>query len=143
MKKLLLLFILLASMLFSFNVEAKEYSNEDSSRGIYANLTSNLYYQNGKVIGETKNNFTLFPSEIEVRLTLYMSYQYEADFSNMTYITSNYIEDLNMGNTISVSANGIYDTYWYFDVYFVIDGSKVNNNFYRAYIDQYGNFSLI
>lgn len=143
MKKLLLLFILLASMLFSFNVEAKEYSNEDSYRGIYANLTSNLYYQDGQVIGETKNNFTLFPSKIEVRLTLYMSYQYEADFSNMTYITSNYIEDLNMGNTISVSANGIYDTYWYFDVYFVIDGSKVNNNFYRAYIDQYGNFSLI
>ena len=143
MKKILLLFILLSSMLFSLNVEAREYSNENSSRGIYVNLKSNLYYQDRQVIGETKNNFTLFPSTVKVRLTLYMSYQYEADFSNMTFMTSNHTEDLDVGNSISVCANGINNTYWYFDVYCVIDGNKVNNYYYRAYIDQYGNFSLM
>ena len=110
-------------MLFSLNVEAREYSNENSFRGIYVNLKSNLYYQDRQVIGETKNNFTLFPSSVKVRLTLYMSYQYEADFSNMTFMTSNHTEDLDMGNSISVCANGINNTYWYFDVYCVIDGN--------------------
>ena len=52
MKKILLLFILLSSMLFSLNVEAREYSNENSSRGIYVNLKSNLTLCNNNLMFE-------------------------------------------------------------------------------------------
>ena len=41
-----------------------------------------------------KNKFTLFPSVVTVRVELYISDTYQDNYTNMTLVASNYINDL-------------------------------------------------
>ena len=73
--------------------------------GIYTDLQFVLNGENGTVTASVKNKFTLFPSTVTVNLELYRSQKYEDNVSAMTLVASNYIYDLDQGETLSVTAS--------------------------------------
>ena len=51
-----------------------------------------------------KNSFTLFPSTVPVTIELYFSETYTTYYTKMDFVAYDSTPDLNMGETISVSA---------------------------------------
>ena len=73
--------------------------------GIYTDLQFALNGENGTVTASVKNKFTLFPSTVTVNLELYRSQKYEDNVSAMTLVASNYIYDLDQGETLTAKAS--------------------------------------
>ena len=73
--------------------------------GIYTDLQFVLNGENATVKASVKNKFTLFPSTVTVNLELYRSQKYEDNVSAMTLFASNYIYDLDQGETLTAKAS--------------------------------------
>ena len=74
--------------------------------GLYTSITLFISCEgDGKVSAGAKNTFTLFPSVVRVYVELYYSNEYERDFSKMTLAAREYIEDLDMGKTLTATAS--------------------------------------
>ena len=69
--------------------------------------------EDGQIWAQVKNQFTLFPSVIIVYVELYSSTTYQESYTAMELEGREYIADLNMGETIEVSAStGGEQKYW-------------------------------
>lgn len=84
--------------------QATENSGETVQPRIWTNLSLNLKGENGVVTASVKNTFTLFPSTVPVSIELYFSETYTTDYTKMDVVVYDSTPDLNMGETISVSA---------------------------------------
>ncbi len=105
-------------------------SNEEAvPYGIYTKLDFSLDGGNEQVWFMAKNQFTLFPSTVTVNLELYRSDTYQEDFSNMTLVATNYIYDLDQGETIKAiaSTNGK-QSYWKARAHYKIDNGDWKDN---------------
>ncbi len=139
-KKVAISVLLLLSvvMCLSFNVKStkaetvkKDYvvnvNEEIVPQGIYTDLNFSLNGGNGQVWFSVKNKFTLFPSIVMVHVELYRSDTYRESYTEMTLVASNYIYDLDQGNTISAvyQTNGK-QSYWKGRAYYKIDSASWN-----------------
>ena len=91
------------------------YSVEESieARGIFTNLSLYLDGDNGTISAIVKNQFTLLPAQVRVYVELYCSDTYQDSYEKMELVLRNYTADLNMGDTISVTASTNGETkYW-------------------------------
>lgn len=85
------------------NVELEE-SGDNATPRLFASLSLSIKGGDHKVIATVKNDFTLFPSTVNVIVQLYYSETYCEDYNQMTLAAMNSTDDLNMGNTIDVEA---------------------------------------
>lgn len=86
---------------------------QTESRGWITNLRLFIWGENSQIWAEVENQFTLFPSEIAVYVELYSSEVYRESYTEMILEERDYIADLNMGETIRVSAStGGKQKYW-------------------------------
>lgn len=75
------------------------------------------------VTATVKNNFTLFPSTVEVYVELYSSVTRASIYYDMERQNVSYIADLNIGETLKTSASSGGETrYWQGRAYYRIDG---------------------
>lgn len=81
---------------------------------LFATLTLSMRGEGTqKVFATVKNEFTLFPSTVQVLISLYASAEFTTDYNKMSLQTSKLTEDLNMGSTLEVSASTSGKTlYW-------------------------------
>lgn len=84
--------------------QATENSSESVQPRIWTTLSLNIKGENGVVTAMAKNAFTLFPSTVLVTIELYFSETYTTDYTKMDVVAYDSTPDLNMGETISVSA---------------------------------------
>lgn len=95
----------------------------EAERGIATNLTLNIGGENGQIWAKVKNQFTLLPSVIIVYVELYSSTTYQESYTAMELEGREYIADLNMGETIEVSAStGGEQKYWMARARYKFDG---------------------
>lgn len=88
-------------------------SEQEVTPRLFATISISLNGGNGKVWATAKNDFTLFPSTVYVRVELYYSDTYCTDYSKMTLATVSTTGDLNMGDTIvAESSTEGKDRYW-------------------------------
>lgn len=87
---------------------------EDQPRGLIAFVNLNLESDhNGHITAKVENVFTLFPATVPAVVELYYSYTYQEDYNNMILAGRNMSSDLNMGESISVTASTDGETrYW-------------------------------
>lgn len=86
---------------------------EADPRGLIANLSIRMGSEGDRIWGQAKNNFTLFPSTIEVYVELYSSTEYPYSFREMELEAEDYTADLNMGDALRVYAStGGEQKYW-------------------------------
>ncbi len=140
-RTVLLAILLLLSIVFCLGVGSKfvkaetvhddhsEYSSKNEKitpRGIYTKLNFSLYGEYGQVMITVRNKFTLFPATVTVNLELYRSDTYQEDFLNMTLVATNYIYDLDQGETLTASAstNGK-QNYWKARAYYKVDKKDI------------------
>lgn len=129
-------------------VEEEIVSNEESNdssitpRGLYTSLSLSINGGNGKVWATVKNDFTLFPSTVKVIVELYSSDTYQESHLNMTLVSINNIDDLDMGKTIVAEAStGGVQKYWQARMRYKIDnGSWENRNTTTVLYDAEGNY---
>lgn len=90
--------------------------------GIYTSLSVSLNHGDGQVWATANNSFTLFPATVRVYVQLYSSDSYRESYTEMTLVSQEYTEDLNMGDSISAyaSTNGV-QKYWLARIYYKVD----------------------
>jgi len=83
--------------------------------------------ESGGVAATLTNNFTLFPSIVEVYLALYSSLTKTTDLSKMTLEASAYSADLNMGECLlAESSTHGEDRYWIgYAIYYKNSGNSI------------------
>lgn len=113
-KFLALFFIVILAVLFACPFMASKKSaiayasgddEEVSPYGLYTTISLKIDGENGNIIATAKNDFTLFSSKVEVYIYLYSCYTYRDSYSEMVLVQQDYISDLNMGKSITVSAS--------------------------------------
>ena len=72
---------------------------------LFTLLSLNIGAENGEVWAAVKNEFTLGFSTVRVYVQLYSSYTYKESYTNMTFESQTYIEDLNIGETVRTAAS--------------------------------------
>lgn len=93
--------------------EMEEESAEDIETRLFTNLSLSINCGDGKVWATVKNDFTLFPSTVIVIVQLYSSETYAESYEQMTYMSANSTNDLDMGNTITTEAStGGVEKFW-------------------------------
>ena len=109
--------------------DGSEYSSgqeEIAPRGLYTDLQFALNGENGQVWASVKNKFTLFPSTVTVNIELYRSDTYQDNYNNMTLVATNYIYDLDQGETLTASAStNSKQSYWKARAYYKIDKKDI------------------
>lgn len=103
--------------------EEEVQEEEVSPRGWMTYLSLSMGGEgNGEIWAETGNVFTLFPSTIKVYLQLYSSYTFQESYSTMTLENQVYTPDLNMGETLRVTApTGGEQKYWLARIWYRFD----------------------
>lgn len=119
-KILLLVFLLLLVIAICFVVNSKKVTAETVEEkaavsatgeagiepyGLYVKMGYSLYGENGQIRLSATNKFTLFPSTVTVYIYLYRSETYQESHTNMTLVASNYIYDLDQGETLVATAS--------------------------------------
>lgn len=90
-----------------------ENGGEASTRGLYTHLSLSINGGNGKIWATVRNDFTLFPSTVIVIVELYTSNTYHELHTDMTLVSINSIDDLNMGQSIVVEGStGGVEKFW-------------------------------
>ena len=110
-KKILTLMIsalLLVPFGFSREIVFAEEENAEMPLGIFTKISVSIYGGDGRVWATAKNDFTLFPSTVQVYVELYYSSEYHESYKDMILAERNYIYDLDQGHTIQAygSTNG-------------------------------------
>ena len=73
--------------------------------GIYTKMSLSINGGNGQVWATAKNEFTLFPSIVQVFVEIYYSYDYQESYTTMTLAERNYIYDLDQGEILQAIGN--------------------------------------
>lgn len=95
---------------------------EAETRGIYTSLSLSMDGGSGRVWATAKNDLTIFPSTVKVTVELYCSDVYYASYEKMTLAAQNSIDDLNMGESITVNCStGGKQKYWQGRMVYKID----------------------
>lgn len=107
-------------------IEPKIGEGESSSAeplGLYTHITIIIEKDETHVCAVAKNEFTLFFSTVHVYAELYSFDTYQTTYSETDLEAREYIEDLNMGKTLTASAsiNGK-SRYWMAVARFQLDG---------------------
>lgn len=99
-----------------------DYSEEVTPYGLFTSLTLTIDGGDGSVWSTAKNSFTLFPASVAVVVEIYSSNTYQDSYKNMTLENRQYINDLDMGKSITASAstNGT-QRYWKGRMYYKVD----------------------
>lgn len=118
------------------NVEGVE------TRGIYTSLSLSMDGGSGRVWATAKNDLTIFPSTVKVTVELYCSDVYYASYEKMTLAAQNSIDDLNMGESITVNCStGGKQKYWQGRMVYKIDNKFPETKVTQTMIfDANGNF---
>lgn len=128
------------------NAAQDDMSNENvegvETRGIYTSLSFAMDGGNGRVWATAKNEVTIFPSTVKVTVELYCSDVYYASYENMTLAAQNSIDDLNMGESITVNCStGGKQKYWQGRMVYKIDNKAPESKVTLIMIfDANGNF---
>lgn len=77
---------------------------EENVQRAFTNISASLTTTSERVVAHAQNNFTLFPTTVHVYIELYSSTLYASSYRGMELTNSNYIIDLDMGESIAVSA---------------------------------------
>ena len=124
--------------------ELSYYENvEDAeTRGIYTSLSLSMDGGSGRVWATAKNDLTIFPSTVKVTVELYCSDVYYASYEKMTLAAQNSIDDLNMGESITVNCStGGKQKYWQGRMVYKIDNKFPETKVTQTMIfDANGNF---
>ena len=123
-KKLLLIVISVCLYFIVGNnltVEAAE------TRGHITRISSNIYEENGEIVGVAKNEFTLGFSTVVVNVYLYSSTTNDQSLENWNLEASSQCSDLNMGESLYVTSIGKHGYYYKCYVVFVRDNSQPAN----------------
>ena len=99
----------------SSNKENVEFTQESDipTPQLLATLSLSIKGGDHKVIATVRNDFTLFPSTVNVIVQLFYSDTYCEDYNQMTLAAMNSTDDLNMGKAISVEAStGGEERFW-------------------------------
>lgn len=124
--------------------ELSYYENveEAETRGIYTSLSLSMDGGSGRVWATAKNDLTIFPSTVKVTVELYCSDVYYASYEKMTLVAQNSIEDLNMGESITVNySTGGKQKYWQGRMVYKIDNKFPETKVTQTMIfDANGNF---
>ncbi|MBR2967460.1 MAG: hypothetical protein IKC35_01620 [Clostridia bacterium] len=99
-----------------------ELSENVGTRGLFSIISLSMNVNDGQVTATAKNDFTLFTSTVRVYVYLYSSTTNQDSYINMSLESGNYIDDLDMGESISASAaiNGV-KRYWQARIYYKVD----------------------
>lgn len=92
-----------------------EIEEPDEEAVPYSTTTLSLTINSGdgKVWATVKNDFTLFPSTVIVIVQLYSSETYAESYTEMTLVSQNSIDDLNIGKTVKTEAEtGGVEKFW-------------------------------
>ena len=118
------------------NVEGVE------TKGIYTSLSLSMDGGSGRVWATAKNDLTIFPSTVKVTVELYCSDVYYASYEKMTLAAQNSIDDLNMGESITVNCStGGKQKYWQGRMVYKIDNKFPETKVTQTMIfDANGNF---
>ncbi len=128
------------------NAAQDEMSNENvegvETRGIYTSLSLSMDGGSGRVWATAKNDLTIFPSTVKVTVELYCSDVYYASYEKMTLAAQNSIDDLNMGESITVNCStGGKQKYWQGRMVYKIDNKFPETKITQIMIfDANGNF---
>ena len=128
------------------NAAQDEMSNENvegvDTRGIYTSLSLSMDGGSGRVWATAKNDLTIFPSTVKVTVELYCSDVYYASYEKMTLAAQNSIDDLNMGESITVNCStGGKQKYWQGRMVYKIDNKFPETKVTQTMIfDANGNF---
>ncbi len=110
--------------------EKSAVDEEVTTLGLYTDLQFSLRGENGEVFASVENKFTLFPSTVTVNLELYRSEGLKESVSEMTLVSSNYIHDLDQGETIVASASTEgRQSYWKARAYYKVDNKPWRESF--------------
>lgn len=124
--------------------ELSYYENveEAETRGIYTSLSLSMDGGSGRVWATAKNDLTIFPSTVKVTVELYCSDVYYASYEKMTLAAQNSIDDLNMGESITVNCStGGKQKYWQGRMVYKIDNKFPETKITQTMIfDANGNF---
>ena len=124
--------------------ELSYYENveEAETRGIYTSLSLSMDGGSGRVWATAKNDLTIFPSTVKVTVELYCSDVYYASYEKMTLAAQNSIDDLNMGESITVNCStGGKQKYWQGRMVYKIDNKAPESKVTLIMIfDANGNF---
>lgn len=103
-------------------ITIENYDGQAMPYGAFTSLELKIKGENGFIITTAKNSFTLFPANVKVLLELYSSDTYQESYTNMKLVNSAYIDDLNIGKSITVKSptNGV-QKYWKGRMYYKID----------------------
>lgn len=115
---------------------------EAETRGIYTSLSLSMDGGSGRVWATAKNDLTIFPSTVKVTVELYCSDVYYASYEKMTLAAQNSIDDLNMGESITVNCStGGKQKYWQGRMVYKIDNKFPETKVTQTMIfDANGNF---
>lgn len=115
---------------------------EAETRGIYTSLSLSMDGGSGRVWATAKNDLTIFPSTVKVTVELYCSDVYYASYEKMTLAAQNSIDDLNMGESITVNCStGGKQKYWQGRMVYKIDNKFPETKITQIMIfDANGNF---
>ncbi len=97
--------LILFVSIFGFLFGTARQSAYAAENGIYTSLSISIDGGDGKVRTIVRNDITIFPSTVMVRVELYSSETYQESYTNMTLEQTAGIDDLNMGKTITAEAN--------------------------------------
>ena len=128
------------------NAAQDDMSNENvegvETRGIYTSLSLSMDGGSGRVWATAKNDLTIFPSTVKVTVELYCSDVYYASYEKMTLAAQNSIDDLNMGESITVNCStGGKQKYWQGRMVYKIDNKFPETKITQIMIfDANGNF---
>ena len=116
-------------------------SNEVEPLGLMTKITLTIGANSESVWAKAHNDFTLGMSTVQVYVYLYSSLDYLEDYSKMTLQGSAYIYDLNINETLEISAaiNGV-QRYWKARMEFKLDNKDWNSKETKTYlVDVNGN----
>lgn len=134
-KKFLLItiFVIISVLCFTYSIgnialaetENETTDNDISTRGLAVSISLSIDGGNGNVWAKAKNEFTLFPSTVEVYVELYSSTTYQESYTTMTLVSMNHISDLDMGHSLQAiaSTNGT-QLYWQARVRYKLDNNS-------------------
>lgn len=140
LKKFLIIIMLVSAFLFAamfsiinpLSVKAAETkdevivaeSNEVEPRAVYVRITCELIKNQNTVRVQANNVFTLFPGKVQTKVYLYSSETYTEDYTQMKFEASNYINDLDQGESISARVDLYGQRYWRGRTLFLVDNDK-------------------
>lgn len=99
-------------------------SSDVETRAILVKMTCLLIKNENTIRAQAQNEFTLFPGKVQTKVYLYSSETYTEDYTQMKFEASNYISDLDQGESISARVDLYGQRYWRGRTMFLVDNDK-------------------